>query len=172
VVTRRGWVWAGVVVVVVAAAATVGVLLGTRSTSGPSSHSGLVYSSGTPGGVIPTESPPPPGTIMFYQSEHFIYTPADGGPRRSGYLVGGQVTTVPVGTTVVVRTQVAQKRVRTTNSRILQVVTTTQVAGTRLRDTTFHAVHTGTANLIYPGMAYCPARAACVQPRPFIFRVE
>jgi hypothetical protein len=108
---------------------------------------------------------------MFYQSEHFIYSPADGGRRRSGYLVGGQVTTVPVGTTVVVRSQLAQKAVRTTNSHILRLVTTEPVAGTRLRDTTFRAVHTGGASLIYPAMASCPAEVGCDKPRPFTFRV-
>jgi len=107
---------------------------------------------------------------MFYQSEHFIYAPSRG-HRRSGYVVGGQVTTVPVGTTVVVRSQSAQKPVQTTDSRILRLVTTSPVVGTRLRDTTFRAARAGTANLIFPGMAYCPAAVACQKARPFMFRV-
>jgi hypothetical protein len=109
---------------------------------------------------------------MFYPGEKFSYTPADGGQTRTGYLARGRVTTLPIGTHLVVRTQVEQKPARSTDSHILRLLTTTQVPGNRLRDTTFRADHAGVANLIFPGMTPCPARAACVQPRPFIFRVE
>lgn len=108
---------------------------------------------------------------MLFQGDRYAYTPVNG-RTRSGWLVPHHAMDVPLGTRLVMRSQRAQKPVRTSDATILQLLQARDVQGAKLRDTSFRAVRIGVAAVIFPGAASCKAPGvACAQARPSSFRV-